>query len=113
MYNRSGEPRDYTRVIEALPDKLDIKRHSPGILYEQVKMLPLPNKIEPRHEKTNVLISTWSDTNRAVQPQKMARGLKFRIDVVEEVYYPCSENKGADQLIYVFVFALCYSFVFA
>ena len=27
------EPRDYTRVIEALPDKLDIKRHSPGILY--------------------------------------------------------------------------------
>ena len=22
---------------------------------------------------------TWSDTNKAVQPQKMARGLKFRI----------------------------------
>ena len=35
MYNRSAEPRDYTRVIEALPDKLDIKRHSPGILYLQ------------------------------------------------------------------------------
>ena len=33
MYNRSAEPRDYTRVIEALSDKLDIKRHSPGILY--------------------------------------------------------------------------------
>ena len=33
MYNRTAEPRDYTRVIEALPDKLDIKRHSPGILY--------------------------------------------------------------------------------
>ena len=28
----------------------------------------------------------------------MARGLKFRIKVVEELYYPCSENKGADQL---------------
>ena len=41
---------------------------------------------------------TWSDTNRAVQPQKMARDLKFWIYVVEEVYYPCSENKGADQL---------------
>ena len=41
---------------------------------------------------------TWSYTNRAVQPQKMARGLKFRIYVVEEVYYLCSENKGADQL---------------
>ena len=41
---------------------------------------------------------TWSDTNRAVQPQKMARGLKFRIWKVEGLYYLCSENKGADQL---------------
>ena len=41
---------------------------------------------------------TWSNTNQAVQLQKMARGLKFRIYVVEGVYYPCSENKGADQL---------------
>ena len=28
----------------------------------------------------------------------MARGLKFRIYEVEGLYYPCSENKGADQL---------------
>ena len=28
----------------------------------------------------------------------MARGLKFRIKVVEGLYYLCSENKGADQL---------------
>ena len=28
----------------------------------------------------------------------MAGGLKFRIKEVEELYYPCSENKGADQL---------------
>ena len=39
-----------------------------------------------------------SDTNRAVQPQKMAGGLKFRIKKVEGLYYLCSENKGADQL---------------
>ena len=38
------------------------------------------------------------DTNQAVQLQKMARGLKFRIQKVEGLYYPCSENKGADQL---------------
>ena len=31
---------------------------------------------------------TRSDTNRAVHPQKMAGGLVF----------PCSENKGTDQL---------------
>ena len=33
--------------------------------------------------------------------QKMARGLrglKFRIEKVEGLYYSCSENKGADQL---------------
>ena len=41
---------------------------------------------------------TWSNTNQAVELQKMARGLKFRIDEVEGLCYPCSENKGADQL---------------
>ena len=45
--------------------------------------------IEPRCEKTGL---------RAVQPQKMARGLKFRIQVVEGLYYPYRENKSADQL---------------
>ena len=41
---------------------------------------------------------TRSDTNRTVQPQNMARGLKFQIKEVEGLYYRCSENKGADQL---------------
>ena len=39
-----------------------------------------------------------SDTNRAVQSLNMARGLQFRIHKVEGLYYPCSENKVADQL---------------
>ena len=39
-----------------------------------------------------------SNTNRIVQPQKMVRGLKFRNLEVEELYYLCSENKGAGQL---------------
>ena len=52
-----------------------------------------------------------SDTNRPVQVQKRARSMKFRIYEVEGLYYPCSENKGADsfavtaKLICVFVFA--------
>ena len=55
--------------------------------------------IEPRCEKTGLRgFSTRSDTNRAVQLQKMARDFKFRILEVEGLYYPCSENKGADQL---------------
>ena len=28
----------------------------------------------------------------------MATGLKFRIKVVDGLHYPCSEDKGADQL---------------
>ena len=48
--------------------------------------------------KPTICFPTWSDTNQAVQLQKMARGLKFWIKGVEGFYYPCSENKGADQL---------------
>ena len=50
-----------------------------------------------------------SNTNRPVQAQKQARSLKFWSQVEEELYYPSSENKGADQvtakLICAFVFA--------
>ena len=52
----------------------------------------------PCHEKTNNVILDNSDTNQAVQAQKMARGWKFCILKVEELYYPCSENKGTDQV---------------
>ena len=43
-------------------------------------------------------VPTRSHTNQAVQSLKMARGLKFRIQKVKDLYYQCSENKGADQL---------------
>ena len=56
------------------------------------------------HHNLSCLVGkpTWfpnrSDTNRAVQSQKTARSMKFCIYEVEGLYYPCSENKGADQL---------------
>ena len=43
-------------------------------------------------------VLTRSNTNRAVQPQKMARGLQFRILKAEGLYYPSGENKDTDQL---------------
>ena len=53
---------------------------------------------EPRCEKNRSLgFQTRSDTNQAVQLLDMARGLKFRIQDAEVLYYPDSENKGADQ----------------
>ena len=42
----------------------------------------------------------------------MARGLKFRIEVVEGLNYPYSENKGVDQLRSVTAQLICI-FVFA
>ena len=33
------------------------------------------------------------------QPQKILRGLKFLIEEEVGLYYLCSKNKGADQLI--------------
>ena len=48
--------------------------------------------------KPTMLFPNRSDTDRPVQLQKMARSLKFRIYEEEELYYPCSENKDADQL---------------
>ena len=43
------------------------------------------------------MFPTRYGTNRAVPPQKMAIGLKFRIYVVEGVYNPNSESKCSDQ----------------
>ena len=48
--------------------------------------------------KSTFWFQTWSDKNQAVQLQKKDRGLQFQIQEVEGMYYPCSKNKGPDQL---------------
>ena len=48
--------------------------------------------------KTVLGFQTMSDINQAVQPQKMARDMKFHIWEVEGLYYLFNENKGADQV---------------
>ena len=61
-------------------------------------------------EKPTMWFPNRSDTNRPVQLQKQARSLKFWSQVVEELYYPSSENKGADQLrgnVLVFAYVDC------
>ena len=49
--------------------------------------------------KPTMWFQNRSDTNWSVPSQKQARSLKFWSKVEEEVYYPSSENKGADQLL--------------
>ena len=62
---------------------------------------------------------TWSDTNQAVQLQKMARGLKFWIKKVKGLDCVCSEKQGADQLRGYreanlrFCFRICQTLVFS
>ena len=46
---------------------------------------------------TKSVFLTISNTNRAVQPKEMARGLKFGIFEEEGMYHICIENKGTDQ----------------
>ena len=46
-------------------------------------------------EKLSLGFLTRSVSN-GTQKQKMVRGLKL-VNEVEELYYPCGENKGADH----------------
>ena len=65
--------------------------------YLYVASIAYCKKYEPRCEKKNVLgFLTWSNTNRAVQLQKMDRASKFRIKKVGGLHYLSNENKGAD-----------------
>ena len=51
-----------------------------------------------------------SDKKRPVQSKKKSRSLKFPIFEEGELYYPCSENKGADQLCSYCTADLCLCF---
>ena len=48
----------------------------------------------PRYENTCLRDLRSSPTQIGIQPQKMARGLKFRIIDVDELYYLC--DRAAD-----------------
>ena len=49
---------------------------------------------------------TWSDTNQAVQLQKMARGLKFQTLKEDRLHYLCSENKGAEKYFHFYIYEI-------
>ena len=48
--------------------------------------------------KPTIWVPTRSNTNQPLQSQMIARSFKFRTKEEDGVYYPFSENKGADQL---------------
>ena len=72
----------------------------------ELGILAISHTFEPCMRKPTRWFFNRYDTNQAVQAQKMARGWKFWIQKVEELYCLCSENKGAvtAKLICTFVF---------
>ena len=66
---------------------------------------------EPRHKKTNISYEflTRYDTHQAVHSQKIIRGLKFRIEEGEELYYLCGETKALN-CAFVFAYAIKQNF---
>ena len=73
------------RRIHGYPISSPMSQGSGELKTDQSLFSNTPNK--PRCEKTGLRGSL-----------NMARGMKFHIQKVEGLYYPCSENKGADQL---------------
>ena len=51
-----------------------------------------------------------SDQDRAVKPQKMARGLKFRIQEEKECCYLCRENKALISYVAKLICASVFAF---
>ena len=73
---------------------------------------PHHNNVSSIMRKTVFWFLTSTDTNQAVQPQKMARGLKLQILILEALYYLFIAKTKAliscaltTQLICAFVFA--------
>ena len=68
---------------------------SQNLLIERLSLL----LYELRRQKTGLRGFRPGPTQTRLRNQlNEARNLKFQIKEVEGLYYPCSENKGADQL---------------
>ena len=65
---------------------------------QESRAVQVGGNFSPGLGKPTMRILTRSDTNEAVQPLEIVRGWKFQLKKVVVLYYPISENKGADQL---------------
>ena len=96
LFHNKGSARDPLNLPEKAGPIVTLSEK----LYVPVKEHPEVSTRALSQETLSSGFPTRSNANRAVHlPQKMARGLKFRIKEVEEgLNYLCRENKGADQL---------------
>ena len=87
-----------TRQTKSLGRFFACRKRRLELLYDVAAQFHLSHEIEPRHGKTNVLVSDLVRHKPGCTATEVARGLKFRTQKLEGLYYLCSENKGADQL---------------
>ena len=80
--------------MRGLCDTMRTFRDSSQRVSESIRK-PIANLLHPSEIGA---LPTRSDTNRVVQPQKMARGFIIWIKKIEGLYNLYSESKGADQL---------------
>ena len=79
-----------------------------GVIYSSSLHFPLIYELDARKPSG---FPTMSNTNRAVQPQREARGLKYRIQEEDGLYYPCREKTMA-LISFAFTAKLICTFVF-
>ena len=71
MLNRSASLAMSTSVLKALPSKLDIKRHSPSILYE------------PVHEiSNNVVYATSKGSDQPAHMRSLIRAFACPLNIL-------------------------------
>ena len=105
----------YLNIVKLMPCNPAYKRlyYTSNLHFYTIFILYINSIVKMSHEARKPVFEflTRSDTNRAVLPQKMARGLKFWIQIEEGLHYPCSKNKGAADLhLY---FRICKKLVFS
>ena len=94
-----GKPRESTCVIKALPGKLDIKRHSPSILYISISILSRVRS--PLNQKAILLLLLLSTINwesneecwRIVESNLLLSQAYLNLTFIQLCYYVVSENK--------------------
>ena len=107
MLNRSASLGMSSRVLKALPGKLDIKRHSSYILYLSA-VLSLCNLCEPWYESSNnVVCATSKASDQPAHTRSLVRVFASRLNILGVLsYWPsfevCKLERRLHRLIWVY-----------
>ena len=107
MLNRSASLAMSTSVLEAMPGKLDIKRHSPSILYISASLVmslsvlkALPSKLDiKRHSPSSLYSSCLTLIPSQIVQMHISLSLKERCSLMSAFTICCFYEAVKDQNI--------------